>query len=616
MTSKTLKRNLKVVVLLVIIGGAISCKKTFDVLPKSAVDQTQYYRNVYDADAAVIGVYGKLLGLAKQYELWNELRADLMDITFNSDVYLKQLSEHTVTPDNPYINPQPFYDVILNCNDVLQNFNVMLQTNKFKVDEYNQRYSDVGAVRSWVYLQLAIHFGKIPYVTSPLSQASDLHDPSKFPLMPMKQVIDSLTSFMEKLPYLGEYPTGTNLQTTVDAYPTSKFFINKNIVLGDLYLWEGQYDKAAASFKRVLDINGPATGTVPSGVGAAYYDQYKLSNQANMGIGYGRTFDFSSISYDGWRNLFERSFTDATFQYEWIWVLPFDSKFGPTDPFIDLFSPIGGSYLVRPSQQAMNYWNSETQVYTLTAGTGGSLGPPVVLPAANVYADRFPFDSRGFPFTYKLINGQPVIMKFLYDYLNAGSASADNSPKISLIAEQGKWFLNRAATLHLHYAEAANRAGYPFLAYSLVNYGITYHYDPYHSSASNRDARNIEQTNLPYPYDFDGRIDAAPFTNFRQQWYRNSGVRGRVGLKLVTLPAGDSITNVEDMILKEDALELAYEGDRWQDMLRIAIRRNDPSIVADKVYGKLINSNFSAGAAAAARTKLMNRDWFFPFNWQ
>ena len=63
--------------------------------------------------------------LAKQYMLWNELRGDLMDITSNSDQYLRQISEHTVTVDNPYINPQPFYDVIINCNDALKNFTIM-----------------------------------------------------------------------------------------------------------------------------------------------------------------------------------------------------------------------------------------------------------------------------------------------------------------------------------------------------------------------------------------------------------------------------------------------------------------------------------------------------------
>src|SRR6476659_9898764 len=84
---------------IIIFGFAVfnSCKKIVDVKPKDAVDQTQMYRNVFAADAAVIGVYGKVMNLAKQYVLFNELRADLMDVTPNSDVYLRQLSEHNAT---------------------------------------------------------------------------------------------------------------------------------------------------------------------------------------------------------------------------------------------------------------------------------------------------------------------------------------------------------------------------------------------------------------------------------------------------------------------------------------------------------------------------------------
>ena len=127
----------------------------------------------------------------------------------------------------------------------------MLQQNKLKTDEFAQRYSDIGAIRSWLYLQLGVHFGNIPYVTDPLAQVSDLHDPSKFPMIPLSQLIDSLVKFTETLPFLENYPSGTNLQTTVDGYPTSKFFINKNMLLGDLYLWQGQYNKAAISFRQL-----------------------------------------------------------------------------------------------------------------------------------------------------------------------------------------------------------------------------------------------------------------------------------------------------------------------------------------------------------------------------
>ncbi len=589
--------SIKVCKLLFVAVGMLSisaCKKTLNVEPKSAVDITQAYRNVYDADAAVIGIYGKVLALAKQYELWNELRADLMDITYNSDQYLRQLSEHTVTADNPYINPQPFYDVILNCNDVLKNFKIMLRDNKFKVDEYNQRYADVGAVRSWVYLQLAVHFGNIPYVTDPLEQLSDLQDPAKFPLIPLKQVIDSLVSFTETLPFFNDYPSGTNLQTVVDGYPTSKFFINKNMLLGDLYLWQGQYDKSADYFRRVMDVNGP------TGNSELWYNQYRISSFGTAAIGYSRALDFSSLdSVGGWKAIFTRPVTDAAFNWEWIWVLPFDRNFAPSNPFVDLFSINGGSYLVKPSQQAIDNWDSQTQIYTFTGGTGT---------AAAIFRDNFPFDSRKV-FTYKMINGQPVIMKYLYDYLGA-----DNLP-ISLFSRQGKWFLSRAANLHLHYAEAANRAGKYKVAYALVNKGLGFTYDNIPGGSQARDVSTIQQTFLPYPYNFDARLGDLP--PYRNTWYRNIGIRGRAALKPVPVnnPA-DSLIEIENMIIAEDGLELAYEGVRWTDLLRVAIRRNDPSFIADKIYDKLRKSGLSAGAANQAKTKLLNKDWFFPFKWQ
>ncbi|MGC4104356.1 hypothetical protein [Ferruginibacter sp.] len=274
--------------------GMASCKKLVEVEPQTSVGVADMYRNVFDADAAVIGIYGKLMKLAKPYVLMNELRADLMDITTNADANLRQLSEHTATVNNPYIDPQPFYEVIVNCNDVLSNFKKMYAQSKLKEAEYTQRYSDIGAIRSWVYLQLGIHYGKIPYITNPLVQVKDLNDSANFPMLTLPVLIDSLVAFTEKLPYTDDYPTGTTLQTVVDGYSTNKFFINKNILLGDLYLWQGQYDKAADRYKRVMEINGS------TGSSTQFYNQYKISNGATSpslnSISYTRGLDFSSLN--------------------------------------------------------------------------------------------------------------------------------------------------------------------------------------------------------------------------------------------------------------------------------------------------------------------------------
>ncbi|THU36062.1 RagB/SusD family nutrient uptake outer membrane protein [Niastella caeni] len=610
MRGSIIKRYSILLVTVACVSAISSCKKIFDVEPENAVDKTQMYRNVFDADAAVIGVYGKLMKLAKPYILLNELRGDLMDVTLNADENLQQLNTHSAKADNPYIDPRPFYDVIINCNDVLYNFDIMISESKLKDIEYRQRYSDVASIRSWVYLQLGIHFGEIPYVTSPLEEASDLNDMSKFPMVKLEALIDSLVSFTEKLPFTEDYPTGTTLMTTVDGYSTSRFFINKNILLGDLYLWDGQYDKAADRYKRVMEINGP------SGNSEAFFNQYRISSFSDAGIFYTRAQDFSSLVYTpGWRYLFERS-QDNQFNYEWIWVLPFDKNFEPQNPLIDLFSPNGGSYLVKPSQLAMDNWNSQTQVFTYASGTST---------AAAVLRDNFPLDSRGL-FTWRTINGQPVIMKYLYNYLGT------NLLPINSFNKAGKWFLTRAATLHLHYAEAANRAGKMKVAYALTNRGIKETYDTLPGAARTRDVTKWQQTFLPYPYDFDAREGDAP--SYRNNWYRNQGIRGRAALRSAKFdsaryfnlaasgfnkPLSDSLgfqQFVENMIIDENALELAYEGNRWPDLVRVALRKNDPSYLANKIATKFERAG-NPGLAASIRAKLSNKDnWFLPFKWK
>ena len=575
-----------------------SCKKILDVKPQSALVPEQMYRNVFDADAAVLGVYSKLMKLAKPYVLLNELRADLMSPTVNADFYLQQLSNHTATVDNPYIDPTPFYDVILNCNDVMKNFDKMLAEKKLKVDEYNQRYSDVAAIRTWVYLQLGIHFSKdpqgaigIPYVTDPLTTIADVKDESKYKWLPFRQLLAELIQTMANLPTLELYTAGTTLITTVDQYRTDKFFIVKKVLLGDLYLWNGAYDpgsynKAARMYRDIL----------------SYYDDkgndntkknyYKLigapdpntGNQLAVQYVRYRESDINSLyesNTEGWRSIFSRGKVsyDQLFDWEWIWVLPFSSSFAPQNPFIDLFSNVGGSYLVKPSRQAIENWNSQIQV------------------------NQFPFDARG-GFTYKTVSGQPVIMKYLYYYMDGNTYM----PSINSNARSGEWWLSRAASVWQHYGEAANRDGYPKLGYAIVNQGIKNTYTPPNPPG---DVTNIMQTFLPPPYDFDARNGDNP--QYRAIWRDMAGLRGRAYLQSKPV-TGDSLSSVENMLVDEGALELAYEGQRWSDLLRVALRRNSPAFIASKIYNKL--SKDGSGFAGTAQAKLLGGQYYLPFKWK
>ncbi|MES2880631.1 MAG: RagB/SusD family protein, partial [Bacteroidota bacterium] len=359
------------------------------------------------------------------------------------------------------------------------------------------------------------------------------------------------------------------------------------VLLGDLYLWKGNYRMAATNYKDVMELATQGTA------GENYYSQYKLgwSGNANLYVSYTRAGDASSLNYsDGWGSMFFAA--DERFNREMIWSLPYDSKFQPDNPLIKLFSPTGGSYLVKPSQEILDNWNNQRQNSVAIAGT----------------ANGIPYDARGLLSTSN-IGGQPAITKFTANYISVLTGLPAN-----LLAKNGRWFLFRQAHLHLRFAEAANRDGFPKLAYALFNNGIPTAFDV----AGVIDKTNIMNTFMyPDPYKFDARNGTIP--NYRSPWYRNIGIRTRANLVNYPLTAtnvADSITQIEAGLINEQALETAFEGTRWPDLLRVAIRNNDPSFIADKIYSKLIKSGTSAGFAAQARNKLMNRDWFLPFRWQ
>jgi hypothetical protein len=547
-----------------LLAAMASCKKMLDVEPKDVLDENNMYRNVFDADAAVIGVYGKFMGLAERYVLLNELRGDLATVTTNADVNLQQLEAHRVQDGNPYASPKPFYEVILNCNDVLHNLDIMLRDKKLKQDEYNMRYSDIATLRCWLYLQLGIHFGKVPYVTNELADVTALETITSMPRMEFGRLIDTLTRQMETLPYMQPYASSASLVTTVDGYVTNKFFINKQIVAGQLYLWKGDYRKAAVAFKNVMEAGG---------AGDLYTNRLTGSSKADnndLAVGYVRYREWDENmlvdnNSQGWRSIFARS-EDKLFGYEWIWYLPFNKNFKPVNPFISLFSNRGGSYLLKPSQYAIDKWNSQKQ------------------------KNDFTYDARGKIFSWRMLNDQPVIMKYLYNYLDEKSFAP-----INLFEKNGKWFLYRAASLHLDFAEAANRDAHQSLAYAMLNQGLT--------TIPNK------ITNEGSPYDFDARKSDNP--KITGDWCFNAGIRGRANLYSPVV-TGDSTLFIEDQVISEAGLELAYEGRRWPDLVRIALRRNDPSFLADKIYNKLMAENNPA--AAEVRARLMNKEnWYLPF---
>lgn len=171
---------------------------------------------------------------------------------------------------------------------------------------------------------------------------------------------------------------------------------------------------------------------------------------------------------------------------------------------------------------------------------------------------------RGVGITYDTTtDGSPYITKYSQDIGIPHSADV---------------ILYRAADVHLLLAEALNRLGQTEIALALLNKGIA---------------------------DFGTRPPDFP------RWGSNSGVRGRVQLSDRVVPGDtpDPITYLEDLIIQERAEELAFEGKRWFDLVRIATRRGDPAYLANKVASKYEDPDL----AESVRDKLMDpANWYLP----
>lgn len=254
-----------------------------------------------------------------------------------------------------------------------------------------------------------------------------------------------------------------------------------------------------------------------------------------------------------WGSIFLNAYSQSV---ENISVVPFSRAEGQNNPLANWFG-VNREYLVKPSSILIDSFMAQIPL----AGNPLDLyRGPITLQATDIAYNEDSTD-------YDLVN--PYITKYALDQADMESSDI---------------IISRAADLQLMLAEAYNRLGDATsrkYALMLLNQGV-----------------NKEN---PKP---------APFS----KWSGNLGVRGRVYLKSREVPKNmisqDSIQNlIEDFIIEERAMELAFEGKRWFDLVRVAERRNSPEYIANKVAAKFEGTDMYNTVHA----RLMNpANWYLP----
>jgi len=514
-----------------------------------------------DTVYSVIGIVNKMQTIADRTVLLGELRGDLVQVTSSASEALQQLANFTVadTATNVYNSPKDYYAIINNCNYFLANADTTLKKRNKSV--FIKEYAVIKAYRAWTYLQLAQIYGKVPFYTEPIlteAQANKTY--------PMYGITDICNYFIDDLkPYID---TDLPSYGTINGWNSTRFFIPVRMLLGDLCLWAGRYKESAQ-----------------------YYHDYLSNVNDPMAVGFNRlawqSSDFKGIeewlgSGRGSRNANDPS--DEVITY-----IPMDSTAysGTTSDLPNIYNSTTDNndyFQVTPSVALKQL--SASQVNCLVYTNGTQLDT-VYAPTSGLTNDLEYGDLR---------------LATVYTKQTVSQSSSKYSTNLQDISkfETNNVSLYRTGLVYLRYAEALNRAGFPSAAFAVLKYGlISSNIVNYVDTAETAKSGSLFTFNENY------------FTADNTLGLHSRGCGYTEANQYYTLPVASTqdsvITKVEDLICDEMALETSFEGYRYYDLMRIALRRGEPDYLAKRV------ANRSGSLNGTLYSKLLNEsNWYLP----
>lgn len=622
---KNLKYSVVIISVLISLISLPSCKDFLSPDQPLSVSQEKMFTDEYEYRSVSMGLYGLQQKLAEQIVVLGELRGDLMTVTPNADADLIEINNFQPSKNNKYASPINFYKLISACNSfigVLKEKHPEVVDKKIKeISNFDRYYGEALCMRAWAYFNAVQIYGKVPviyesitsieevdkYLNSPLNYVDSIHIVYK-PNGYNNDTIKNVAITLEKKFYdvdmvirvftkqLEEEVKAVGVNHYMDDAANANWEVTvwntfaMNALLGQMYLTLGDYAKANSYFWDKIAKSNSTTAT---------NFRYQLAGGTN------------GFALGNWQTIFQN--IDVR---EHILTIPFSKKSNQKNDFQRLFEPYAPhQYMLKPTKAAVHMW--ETQ----WSGTVLNINQAQPALTKTIYAGTPGDFVRGYGPSYQYANSgaqmNPILVTYMLyykskkDYRTVASYMEGYDTIVSkysigkqLYDEDANLIIYRAGNIHLYLAEiytwwAAdfNKTGiiFPFMnnALDILNDG-----KQYDQSSSRVQVGVRGRAGLPPIAIGDDKYKMDPFTN---------EVVGYTSLK-------NNITGkqlyLEEIIMDERARELAFEGERFYDLMRVAKHRK-LYLPNDDYLAKKVSAKYPSGQREAIYNLLLNENnWY------